>query len=101
VGSGRLTVEVVFPLPERQDTVTLDLPAGATVRDALAAFLAGGGDAGPVRTPEQARVARYGRMLGLGDAVADGDRLDILRPLVADPKESRRRRAALQARRKR
>jgi putative ubiquitin-RnfH superfamily antitoxin RatB of RatAB toxin-antitoxin module len=94
-------VEVVFPLPGRQDVVTLDLPQGATVRDALAAYLAGGGDAGQARTPEQAVVARYGRVLGLDDVVADGDRLDILRPLLADPKESRRRRAALQARRKR
>jgi putative ubiquitin-RnfH superfamily antitoxin RatB of RatAB toxin-antitoxin module len=39
------------------------------------------------------RVGVFGRLVDLGRAVAAGDRIEIYRPLTADPKEARRRRA--------
>ena len=96
---GRITVEVVFPLPERQGLVKLDLPQGATVRDALLAYRSTAPNApeSAAAVPAEPTVARYGHLLALNDSLSDGDRLDILRPLVVDPKEARRRRAALHA----
>ncbi|HXC40092.1 MAG TPA: RnfH family protein [Burkholderiales bacterium] len=99
MSGGRLVVEVVYPLPERQGIVTLDLPAGSTVRDALAAYRDRSGQ--PMSPDiEHAAVARYGHVIDRNDPVKDGDRLDILRPLTVDPKDARRRRAALHGRAK-
>lgn len=86
-----MRVEVVYALPQRQDVVVLDLAPGATVRDAVAASglierhglpepaLLAFGIAG-VRVPPQARLS-------------EGERVDILRPLAADPFAARRARA--------
>jgi putative ubiquitin-RnfH superfamily antitoxin RatB of RatAB toxin-antitoxin module len=38
--------------------------------------------------------AIFGRVVSLSDPVSDGDRVEILRPLLADPKENRRQAAA-------
>jgi putative ubiquitin-RnfH superfamily antitoxin RatB of RatAB toxin-antitoxin module len=77
-----LRVEVVHARPDRADVVAVQLPDGATVRDAL---LAAG------MTAE--RVGIFGRLVKLETRLADGDRVEIYRPLTTDPKEARRRRA--------
>lgn len=79
----RLRIEVVHALPERQERVALELEEGATVRMALAA-------AG--MAPAHA-VGIHGRRTTLDTRLADGDRVEIYRPLRADPQEARRRRA--------
>jgi hypothetical protein len=85
-------VEVVYALPLKQDVVSLDVAAGATVGQALAAsgMLA--------RHPDiDLRVARlgvWGRSTTLDALLREGDRVEIYRPLQVDPKEVRRRRAA-------
>jgi putative ubiquitin-RnfH superfamily antitoxin RatB of RatAB toxin-antitoxin module len=45
------------------------------------------------------RVGIYGKLKGLDTVVRDKDRVEIYRPLVADPMESRRKRAEHRARR--
>ena len=65
--------------------MTVQLPAGATVRDALAA-------AGFATRHRDVGV--YGKRVQADAALADGDRVEIYRPLLLDPKEGRRRRAA-------
>ncbi len=87
-----LRVEVVYALPLDADVVTVDLHIGATVADAIRA-------SGVVsRHPEidlaRLRFGVWGRRAEPGDPVHDGDRVEIYRPLQADPKEVRRRRAA-------
>jgi len=62
------------------------LPAGSTVGDALAASGLGEAASG--------RVGIYGRVVPAGVVLRDGDRVEIYRPLRADPKELRRARAA-------
>ena len=83
----KLRVEVVCAWPEGADTRKLDLAAGATVRGALAA-------AG-VAAPHGAGI--FGRRVPLDTKLAEGDRVEIYRPLRADPKEARRRRALKRA----
>lgn len=83
--SARIVVDVVHALPERQEVVRLELPAGSRVRDAIAA------SGFRVQTPWAA--ACRGEVVGLDSPLSDGDRIDICRPLAADPKELRRARA--------
>jgi len=68
------------------------LRAGATLEDALRA--SGFGQAFPGVDPWDAGVGVYGRRGAPGTPLHDGDRVEIYRPLVFDPMESRRRRAA-------
>ncbi len=87
-----LKVEVVYALAEGAEVVALRLPAGATLGDAVAA-------SGIVeRHPELSRLALklgvYGQVRALAATAADGDRIEIYRPLVADPKASRQARVA-------
>jgi uncharacterized protein len=88
---GAVTVEVVYALPERAALACVEVPAGATLREAIerSGLLQ--------RFPEidlgRNRVGVFGRLRALEEQVADGDRLEIYRPLAADPKEQRRRRA--------
>ena len=78
-----LRVEVIRASPEGAETRVLELEDGATVRSALAA-------AG-MAAPHGAGI--HGRRVPLDAALADGDRVEIYRPLLADPKAARRRRA--------
>ena len=92
---GLLRVEVVFGLPETQLLKRVRLPAGATVADAIEA--SGIGEA--IRALDGSyevsgdRVGVFGRKVRLEDPLEDGDRVELYRPLVVDPKEARRARA--------
>ena len=77
-----MRVEVVQAHADRAEIVKLDLPAGATVRDALAAA---GIDA--------QRVGIFGKRVSADARLADGDRVEVYRPLQIDPKQARRQRA--------
>lgn len=80
----RLHVEVVYALARAQDIVALQLPEGSSAGDAVAASgLAAAG----------ARLGIGGREVNPAQALRDGDRVEILRPLALDPKEARRLRA--------
>jgi putative ubiquitin-RnfH superfamily antitoxin RatB of RatAB toxin-antitoxin module len=81
-----IQVEVIYALPDSADAVTVRLPAGATVREALE-------KAGRLDLA-RGKVGVFGRVVSLDARVADGDRVEIYRPLAIDPKEARRRRAA-------
>ena len=84
-------VEVVYATPEGQALYTVSMAAGATVRDAiersgvLAAF--------PEIDLARNRVGIHGKLATLDTLLRDEDRVEILRPLQADPKEARRQRA--------
>ena len=86
-----LRVELVYALPQRYWSERLHLPQGATVADALAR--ADLHRVAPGFEVDFSRLAVHGRPVTLGTPLADGDRLEILRPLLNDPKEVRRRRA--------
>lgn len=79
----KLRIEVVRAMPRRAERRHLALEPGATVGTALrAAGYAADLPAGV-----------YGRRVGPETPLADGDRVEIYRPLRADPKDARRARA--------
>jgi uncharacterized protein len=89
--SESIKVEVVF-CPDRStvDSTVLDLPAGASVDDALRA-------SGVLRRfagigPDCAGVGIWGRTVNAAHRLRNGDRVELYRPLVVDPKEARRKR---------
>ncbi|MCC4622189.1 RnfH family protein [Xanthomonas cassavae CFBP 4642] len=79
-------VEVVLAWPDRYSAVQLTLPEGATVADAVEA-------SGLAREQALAALAIHGQVTPPERALRDGDRVELLRPLLLDPKEARRRRA--------
>ena len=84
-----IVVEVVLALPQRMLLKRLALAAGATVADAIAAIDLG--DDAALVDPQ--RLGIFGKRVPPGQALRDGDRVEIYRPLVLDPKEALRRRA--------
>jgi putative ubiquitin-RnfH superfamily antitoxin RatB of RatAB toxin-antitoxin module len=79
-----MKVEVVDARPHEARVVRVELRSGATLRDALA--VAG-------FEIENDPVGIFGKRASLDQPLADGDRVEVYRPLAMDPKEARRRRA--------
>lgn len=77
-----MKVEVVYALPDRAEVRSVQVPAGATVADAVAVSGLRGDSFGI-----------FGKQVAPEHALKDGDRVEIYRPLRMDPKEARRRRA--------
>jgi len=84
-----MKVTVVYAAPGVEAVERLDLPAGSTVDDAVARS----GLLGRCAVPA-ASFAIHGQRARPETPLVDGDRVEVLRPLVADPKASRRARAA-------
>ena len=87
-----IVVTVVYALPDRATEIALELPAGATVADAIARSRIA--ERHPGAAIEHAPTGIFGKRVGRGEALADGDRVELYRPLQADPKAARRRRAS-------
>ncbi len=87
----KIAVEVAYALPEKQYLQRVNLEEGATVEEAIRAsgLLELRSDIDLAKN----KVGIYSRPVKLADAVRDGDRVEIYRPLIADPKELRRQRA--------
>ena len=86
-----INVEVVFALPERQYIKTLRVSEGTTVEQAIQA--SGILDVRKDIDLSVNKVGIFSRGVKLTDVLQDGDRVEIYRPLTADPKELRRIRA--------
>jgi len=80
-----IRVEIVRAWPRRDESMSLELPVGSSVADALAA--SGWNDR------DCAGMAVFGVRATAAQLLADGDRVEVLRSLQADPKDARRRRA--------
>lgn len=86
-----IRVQICYARPEAQTLQEVVVPHDATVRAAIE-------KSGVLRDwPEIdltcLRVGVYGKLKTLDTALRDHDRIEIYRPLIADPKESRRKRA--------
>jgi uncharacterized protein len=86
-----LEIEVVYALPAGEDAVTLRLPAGATALDAVRA--SGVLERHPEIDLEGQKIGIHGRVVAAQAPLRNGDRVEIYRPLLLEPKEARRRRA--------
>ncbi len=86
-----INVEVVYALPHEQALIKLKLPEGATVAEAIEASGVVG------KHPEidlaKNKLGIFGKLTKADAVLRDRDRVEIYRPLIADPKEVRRKRA--------
>lgn len=99
--SGRklLRVEVAYALRERQVLLALEVEEGTSAKQAIE-------HSGILRQFPQIDLARdgigvFGKVVPLDTPLRDGDRVEIYRPLLADPKQARRERAQRSPRRSR
>jgi len=87
-----IAVEVAYATHLQQQLVALELPEGATIAEAIEA--SGLREWFPEIAGADLSVGIFAKVLNLGHVLKQGDRVEIYRPLCADPKEARRRRAA-------
>ncbi|WP_063653457.1 RnfH family protein [Candidatus Arsenophonus triatominarum] len=86
-----INIEVVYALPDRQFLLHVKLAEGASVEEAIM-------QSGILSLRDDIELSKnkvgiYSRPAKLSDILSDGDRVEIYRPLLADPKEIRRKRA--------
>jgi putative ubiquitin-RnfH superfamily antitoxin RatB of RatAB toxin-antitoxin module len=86
-----IEVELVRALPQGRESLRVKVPDGSGVGEALARAAALG--FAPAIEADAACLAVFGRAASLGTRLHAGDRIEILRPLLADPKQRRRERA--------
>ncbi len=89
-----IAVEVAYALADKQKLIRLTVPAGTTVRQAA---LCSGMDAHfPEVDLANAPLGVFGKAVAKPDerVLEEGERVEIYRPLIADPKEVRKQRAA-------
>lgn len=97
-----IAVEIVYALPEQQKLIELLVEPGTTAYQAV--MRSGMTRYFPQLQLEDATLGIFGQTLGTKGlppahqyVLKDGDRVEIYRPLIADPKEARRKRAAKSA----
>ena len=87
-----MIVEVAYALPDKQSLVSLEVEKGTTLKEAIEA-------SGILDSFEQIdltkdRVGIFSKFATLDTVLRDKDRVEIYRPLIADPKQVRKERAA-------
>lgn len=89
--SHRINVQVCYVLPDHSYIADLWMPAGATLAQAVRE--SGVMQRYPAIDLATQKLGIFGKVKSADEVLRDGDRVEIYRPLQADPKESRRRRA--------
>lgn len=92
----KLRVEVAYALRNEQALIELKVDEGTSVRECIE--LSGILQRFPGIELARSRVGIFGSKVEFDARVRNGDRVEIYRPLVADPKQVRRERAALRRR---
>ncbi|MGH8641618.1 MAG: RnfH family protein [Burkholderiales bacterium] len=92
-----LRVEVAYALPERQVVIALEVEEGTTAL--LAIERSGILQQFTAANPRRDGVGVFGRLVALDTLLREGDRVEIYRRLIADPKAARRERAKVSRRR--
>ena len=90
--SEMIQVEVCYALPQKTHLVALKLPAGATLAQALEQ--SGLLEKCPEIDPKKGKFGVFAKLSKPDTVLRDRDRVEIYRPLIADPKEVRKQRAA-------
>jgi uncharacterized protein len=91
-----MTVEVAYALPQKQWLVALSVPSGTTALEAIqrSGLLLEVTEL----SIEHCKIGVFGKMVSRDTVLQAMDRVEIYRPLIADPKQARRLRAALKDR---
>ena len=87
----RISVEVALAEADRQTVLRLELPSGTTAGEALDA--SGIFTHHPGVDPARCAIGLFGKAIGRERRLRDGDRVEVLRPLLLDPRERRRQAA--------
>lgn len=85
-----LEIEIVYGLPDRQVLKTMQLAEGTTVR--TAALQSGLDGIFENLNLHSAPFGIFGKAVKDDTPLRDGDRIEVYRPLLIDPKEARRKR---------
>lgn len=93
--SNMIEVEVVYGVPTKQVLLSLPVPVGSTIEESIK--LSSITKHFPEIIIGDAKVGIFSRPEKLSTVVKEGDRIEIYRPLIADPKEMRKLRAAKMA----
>ncbi len=88
----RFEVEVAYATPTRQVILRLAVEPGTRLEQAVR--MSGVLEQFPEIDLKQNKVGIFGKLGKLSDVLQAGDRVEIYRPLIADPKEVRKQRAA-------
>jgi uncharacterized protein len=88
---GLIEIEVAYAKPEEQVIVTINVPQGTTVEQAV--ILSGILECFPEISQSELKTGIFGVSCKPEQIVGQGDRVEIYRPLIHDPKEARRQRA--------
>ena len=90
-----MNIDIVYAQPRRSITKSLQLPPGATIGDALAEAASDANFRGVdlVNSP----VGIFGKAASRDAKLKDGDRIEIYRPLLEEPKLARRKRSSRKA----
>lgn len=89
--SGKINIEVVYALPDEQMLFKQSVPGGITVAEAIR--LCGILEKYSEIDPATNKLGIFGKLAKADTVLRDKDRIEIYRPLIADPKEVRRKRA--------
>jgi putative ubiquitin-RnfH superfamily antitoxin RatB of RatAB toxin-antitoxin module len=87
-----ILVEVAYARPDQQTIIELEVEPGTTIDQAIA--MSDILEAYPEIDLAQNKVGVFGKLAKPNTVLHEGDRVEIYRPLIADPKEVRRKRAA-------
>lgn len=87
-----IPIEVIYALPDEQVLLTADVPDGATIREGIEA--SGVLERYPEIDVDTVKVGIFGKLAPMKTVLRAKDRIEIYRPLIADPKEVRKKRAA-------
>jgi len=87
-----INVEVAYATPEKQLIVPVNVDSGTTAGAAI--VQSGIMMEFPEMDLEHSKIGIFGKVVPMTRVLEDGDRVEIYRPLIADPKEVRRQRAA-------
>ena len=90
--ANKIPVEVAYALPDRQEIVMLEVLPGTTAREA--AEQSGIERLFPGLDLSTSELGIFGKVVKGDQRLRAGDRVEVYRGLIADPKEVRKRRAA-------
>jgi len=89
----KIHVEIVYALPDNQQIQSMEVDTGTTVQELIE--LSGLLEQYPeIELNKKNKVGLFGKLSKPNTVLRDKDRVEIYRPLIADPKEVRRKRAA-------
>jgi len=88
----KVLVEVIYALPDEQNLLSLEVDDGITAQKVIE--LSGVLQQYPEIDLTQNKIGLFGKLVKLDQTIRHRDRIEIYRPLIADPKEVRKRRAA-------